>query len=98
MLQGNYMESTVIAIMLASAVVFWNAPFAAYLIPAGKILQRYSRRILFVILLLLLAASETHTSSLVIPASRCPSETYAAACHENPKVLTITALNAPPIF
>ncbi len=92
------MESTVIAIMLASAVVFWNAPFAAYLIPINRTLQRHWRHILFVILLLLLITSQTHTSPSAIPTARCKGQAYTAACDANLKTLSITTLGASSIF
>lgn len=92
------MESTVIAIMLASVVVFWNAPFAAYLIPVNRTLQRHWRHILFVILLLLLITSQTHTSPATIPTARCKGQAYATACDASLKTLTITTLAAPSIF
>lgn len=92
------MESTVIAIMLASAVVFWNAPFATCLIPVNQTLRRHWRHILFVVVLLLLIASETHTGSLAIPATRGTAETYAAACRQNPGALPVATLSTPPVF
>lgn len=92
------MESTIIAIMLASAVVFWNAPFAVYAIPINKVLRRHWRHILFVILLLLLITSQTHTSPSAIPTARCKGQAYATACHASQKALTITTLSAPSIF
>lgn len=58
------MESTVIAIMLASVAVFWKAPFAVYLIPAVKTLQQRWRQIVFVILLLALIMAKTHADPL----------------------------------
>jgi len=92
------MESTVIAIMLASVAVFWKAPFAVCLIPAAKTLQHRWRQIIFIILLLALITSQTHTAPLAAQAARCRGETYAAACQESLKMLTIPTLNTQPIF
>jgi len=92
------MESTVIAIMLASVAVFWKAPFVVSLIPVAKTLQPRWRQIVFVILLLAVITAQTHTGPLTIPAARCMGETYATACHESLKALTIITLNAPPVF
>lgn len=92
------MASTIIAIMLASAVVFWNAPFAAYLVPVNRALQRHWRHILFVILLLLLITSQTHTSPSTIPTARCKGQAYVTACDTSLRTLTITTLSTPVVF
>jgi hypothetical protein len=55
------MDSTVIAILLASVAVFYKAPFVISLVSVAKILQRRWRHIVFVILALALITAQTHS-------------------------------------
>ncbi len=89
------MESTIIAIMLAVAVVFWNAPFTACFIPLNLTWQRLGRHLLFGIVLLLLIMSQTHTAPADIPAPSCGSG--IASC-DSLIALTLTTFTAPLIF
>jgi hypothetical protein len=57
---GVIMVSTIIVIFLAGAVILWNAPFSIR--PILRIAQRW-RWILLAILLIVLGAAETHTST-----------------------------------
>jgi hypothetical protein len=53
------MISTVIIILLAGTIVFWNAPFS--IMPFYRIFRRRWRLILFIILLSYLFTAQTHT-------------------------------------
>jgi hypothetical protein len=55
------MVSTIIVILLAGAVILWNAPFSIR--PIFRMAQRRWRRVLLVALLIALGAAETHTST-----------------------------------
>jgi len=76
------MESTVIAIMLASVAVFWKAPFVISLIPVAKILQRRWRHIVFVILSLALITAQTHSRPFINQAASSSDETSPATCRK----------------
>ncbi|GEM_PF-3987147 len=57
------MDSTIIAILLASAVIFWKAPFSSSFIPLVHMLHRRWRQAILVILLLAVTAVPTHIDS-----------------------------------
>jgi hypothetical protein len=69
------MESTIIVILLASAVVLWKAPFSFYLLALMRTLYRRWRVVIFVILLLALIAAQTHTNSATTPTTGFSGET-----------------------
>jgi len=77
------MESTVIAIMLASVAVFWKAPFAVSLIPAAKTSLRRWRHVLFVILSLALISAQTHTKPSSNRTASSSDEASPATCRKS---------------
>ncbi len=54
------MVSTIIAVLLAGAVILWNAPFSVRSILQA--VHRHRRWVLLTVLLIALGAAETHTS------------------------------------
>ena len=77
------MESTVIAILLASVAVFYKAPFVISLISVAKILQRRWRHIVFVILSLILITAQTHTRPLSNQTASSAGEISPATCRKS---------------
>jgi uncharacterized membrane protein YraQ (UPF0718 family) len=57
---GVAMVSTMIAVLLAGAVILWNAPFSIR--PILRAVHRRRRGVLLAVLLTTLGAVETHTS------------------------------------
>jgi hypothetical protein len=77
--KATTMASTFIAILLASVVIFWHAPFFPSLVPPAKALLRRWRAVVWVILLLALITTQSHTS----PAASFSAKKAAGKCQSS---------------
>jgi len=74
------MDSTIIAILLAGAVIFWKAPFPSSFIPLVRMLHRRWRQAVLVILLLAVTAVPTHIDSAASQSGNFTGKKPAGKC------------------
>jgi hypothetical protein len=72
------MGSTIIAVLLASAVLFWHSPFSFK--PIWRIVHRRWRWALLSVLLTALGSTKTHTATALTPTVDCDSMKTMPTC------------------
>ena len=75
------MVSTVIALLLAGAVIFWNTPFSLSFLTLRRMLYRVRRRVVLVVLLFAVISVQPHTDHSSSPAANFSDEKPAKTCH-----------------